>query len=62
MKEAIDYTERAIEAAKRRGDTTISIIVGSSFSFPAMDGRHLANEIEFRAQVKVCVPAVELPN
>ena len=31
MKEAIDYTDRAIEAAKRRGDTTINIIVGSSF-------------------------------
>ena len=31
MREAIDYTDRAIEAAKRRGDTTINIIVGSSF-------------------------------
>jgi len=28
MKEAINYTDRAIEAAKRRGDTTINIIVG----------------------------------
>jgi len=28
VKEAIDYTDRAIEAAKRRGDTTINIIVG----------------------------------
>jgi len=60
VKEAVDYTERAIEAAKRRGDTTISIIVGSSFPPLAMDG--LANEIGFRAQVKVCVPAAEFPN
>ncbi|KAF9650614.1 Smr-domain-containing protein [Thelephora ganbajun] len=28
VKEAINYTDRAIEAAKRRGDTTINIIVG----------------------------------
>lgn len=34
MREAIDYTDRAIEAAKRRGDTTINIIVGSPFYFP----------------------------
>lgn len=34
MREAIDYTDRAIEAAKRRGDTTLSIIVGLSFYFP----------------------------
>ena len=33
VKEAIDYTDRAIEAAKRRGDTTLNIIVGSSFCF-----------------------------
>ena len=33
MKEAIDHTDRAIEAAKRRGDTTINIIVGSSLYF-----------------------------
>ena len=33
MKEAIEYTDEAIEAAKRRGDTTISIIVGSHFLF-----------------------------
>ena len=31
MKEAIDYTDRAIEDAKYRGDTTIKVIVGSSF-------------------------------
>ena len=60
MKEAIEYTDRAIEAAKRRGDTTISIIVGSSFPPLAMDG--LSNEIVFRPQVKVCIPAVESPN
>lgn len=34
VKEAIDYTDRAIEDAKRRGDTTINIIVGSSFYSP----------------------------
>jgi len=28
VKEAIDYTDRAIEAAKRRGDTTLNVIVG----------------------------------
>jgi len=28
VREAIDYTDKAIEAAKRRGDTTINIIVG----------------------------------
>ena len=28
VKEAIDYTDRAIEAAKHRGDTTLNIIVG----------------------------------
>jgi hypothetical protein len=33
VKEAIDYTDKAIEAAKRRGDTTIKIIVGPSCSF-----------------------------
>jgi len=31
VREAIDYTDRAIEDAKRRGDTTINVIVGSSF-------------------------------
>ena len=33
MKEAIDHADRAIDAAKRRGDTTINIIVGSSIFF-----------------------------
>jgi hypothetical protein len=33
VKEAIDHADRAIDAAKRRGDTTINIIVGLSFSF-----------------------------
>jgi hypothetical protein len=33
VKEAIDYTDRAIEAAKRRGDTSINVVVGSSISF-----------------------------
>jgi hypothetical protein len=32
VKEAIEYADRAIEDAKRRGDTTINIIVGPSFS------------------------------
>ena len=61
MKEAIDYADRAIEAAKRRGDTTINIIVGSSFPLlEKMDG--LANEMRFCAQVKVCIPAMGLPS
>lgn len=33
VKEAVDYTDRVIEAAKRHGETTIKLIVGSPVSF-----------------------------
>ena len=33
VKEAVDYTDRVIEAAKRHGETTIRLIVGSPVSF-----------------------------
>jgi len=33
VKEAVDYTGRVIEAAKRHGETTIKLIVGSPVPF-----------------------------
>jgi hypothetical protein len=61
VKEAIEYADKAIEDAKRRGDTTINIIVGPSFSIQwSVFG--LADVRDSCVQVKGCIPAAGLPS